>query len=270
MKPYLLLPLLAWLWTQAAVAGHDVDIQIVSDHGRSYPTYPQDSGYYGDNRRSNRAYVEALPNANYGIHVSNQSGRRVGIVIAVDGRNIISGQASSLSPSERMYILRPGERQVYDGWRTGKNRVNRFYFTDASDSYAYGWNDTAQIGTIAAAVYFERHYDDDQKERRGGPPSARPHEGPGTGFGEDEYSPSRRVEFDPESVAASRYFFRYEWRENLCRRGVIQCRRPPPPRDEPEHWHDNPPPRRPYADPPPAVPPPNGGYAEPPRRYHPR
>jgi hypothetical protein len=72
---------------------------------------------------------------------------------------------------------------------------------------------------------------------------------PGTGYGETEWSPSRKVEFEPEQRSFARFFLKYAWRDALCRQGVIDCDRgrphssnrfrdddddytPPPPREE--------------------------------------
>jgi hypothetical protein len=33
-----------------------------------------------------------------------------------------------------------------------------------------------------------------------------------------------RVEFEPDRRVAERHFLKYEWRETLCRKGVIDCR----------------------------------------------
>ena len=56
-------------------------------------------------------------------------------------------------------------------------------------------------------------------------------ESAGTGYGRDEYSPSRIVAFEPEKQAAETIFVKYEWRSTLCKLGVIECgqtpRRPP-------------------------------------------
>jgi hypothetical protein len=45
----------------------------------------------------------------------------------------------------------------------------------------------------------------------------------GTGFGETTYSPSYLVQFEPERAAAQRIVLKYEWRSELCRKGVIDC-----------------------------------------------
>jgi hypothetical protein len=79
----------------------------------------------------------------------------VGLVIAVDGRNIISGKQSWLRNDERMYILGPYGRGEFKGWRTSLDSINRFYFTEVADSYAAAFRDESAMGVIAVAVYPE-------------------------------------------------------------------------------------------------------------------
>jgi hypothetical protein len=54
-------------------------------------------------------------------------------------------------------------------------------------------------------------------------------ESAGTGYGREEYSPVRTVEFEPERAAAEKVYVKYEWRETLCRKGIIACGKPLPP-----------------------------------------
>ena len=86
----------------AGPTGSAVDVQIRSDSGRILPLYP-----VATPSANRRVYVEAVKGDHYGILVRNLLNRRVGVVIAVDGRNIISGQKSWLRNTERMYILEP-------------------------------------------------------------------------------------------------------------------------------------------------------------------
>ena len=79
-----------------------VNVDIVSDQGWAFATYPASS-----NDGSRRAYLEAQQNARYSIRIRNNSDRRVGVLVAVDGRNIISGDKSYLRSSEQMYLLNP-------------------------------------------------------------------------------------------------------------------------------------------------------------------
>lgn len=266
MKKLLLTFLTLLAVTGVAQASHDnalddIDIDIVSDHGRHFATFPLRSSNYS----VFRAYLEAVPEQNYRIRVRNRGPERIGLVIAVDGRNIISGQRSDLRPDERMYILGPYQSQEYSGWRTSRNRVNRFYFTDAGESYSAAFGDYSAMGVIAVAAFREqpRYHSPQQwdegrdksgsRSRKNAPaPGAQKHgqfsDEAGTGYGHDEYSPSRRVSFDPERRAFARYFLKYEWRETLCDKGIADCRRRPANR----MWRDA------WADP---------GYAPPPPRH---
>ena len=219
-----------------------LDVHVVSDRGsefgryRTYPRICQDGKYF---------YVEALKGERYAIRVTNRSNRRVGVVIAVDGRNIISGQKSDLKPSERMYIIGPREENTFEGWRTGMDRTNRFYFTTPSDSYAERvFADASAMGTIALAVYrenlpeiipypkrslrMEKGLDGAasraSKEHRSiDREGAKESEQAGTGFGETTYSPARVVHFEPERTPAERIVLKYEWRSELCKKGIIRC-----------------------------------------------
>jgi hypothetical protein len=207
----------------------DVDVDVVLDRSRrSLPEYPVDQ----DGRRY-RAYLEAEQGSEYSIRIRNRSDRRVGLVVAVDGRNIISGERSELHRKERMYILNPYQEATYRGWRSSKNEVNRFYFTDAPDSYAGRWGDHSAMGVIAVAAFAEKrqqyHKEESFSSRQGQPrvgaQRSAPANEPGTGHGDSEWSPSRQVEFDAEGKAFARYFLKYEWRSTLCEKGIIRCHR---------------------------------------------
>lgn len=242
-------------------AAQSVQVEVVSDDGWIFPAYPA----RGSREGSWRSYVEARRNARYGIQVVNNTDRRLGLVIAVDGRNIISGDRSNLSSSERMYILDPNGSATYDGWRTGRDSVSRFYFTNEGDSYAGAWDDYSATGVIAVAVYAERrppvirrppmYSHRDGGELRSAPApydgreasAAAESDAAGTGFGEEAHSSSVRVEFRPEFRPMEKHFLKYEWRETLCRKNIISCG-PPSFREENRLWHDDggfvpPPPR---------------------------
>ncbi len=219
--------------------GGAVEVEVISDSGMSLPLYPV------SNRASARkAYAEAIEGDHYCIVVRNRLNRRVGVVVAVDGRNIISGKKSWLKNGERMYILEPYGEGEFKGWRTGMDRINRFFFTDAADSYAAAFNDESAMGVIAVAAYPEverfREYGGLSMSRRKSMDRAAPSaksESAGTGFGREEYSPVRAVEFEPEGKAVEKVYIKYEWRSTLCRKGIISCVRPGPPQNR--MWDDD-------------------------------
>src|SRR5690348_4572128 len=85
---------------QAHAPPRDVTVEVVDEHGATFaqtPVRAQGKLY--------RAYLQAERGAHYRIRIVNQSGQRVGVVVAVDGRNIISGARSELERGEPMYIL---------------------------------------------------------------------------------------------------------------------------------------------------------------------
>ncbi|MFN8010514.1 MAG: hypothetical protein U0P81_03835 [Holophagaceae bacterium] len=134
----------------AQSAGRAITVEIQTDDGRVLPLYPART-----RGSDTRVYAEAVQGQRYRVVVRNHLDRRVGLVIAVDGRNIISGQQSWLRPTERMYVLGPYETQSYEGWRTSTDRVNRFYFTDVADSYAAAFGDESAMGLISVASFAE-------------------------------------------------------------------------------------------------------------------
>jgi hypothetical protein len=223
---------------QAYVVGDAVQVSIVSDSGRTLPLYPASSRH-----SVHKAYAEAVKGEHYRIVVRNNLGRRVGVVVAVDGRNIISGTKSWLKSSERMYILEPYESNEYSGWRTGQDQVNRFYFTSTADSYAAAFRDESAMGVIAVAVYPEvQRYEPPAMLQESSPAAPSPSrslerksagagaraesDSAGTGYGRPEYSPSRQVEFEAESAALETVYLKYEWRSTLCRLGIVSCEKP--------------------------------------------
>lgn len=229
----------SWLFAGAATASTSpVSIEIVDANGqvfREFPVNARDGAL--------RSYLLAEKGARYRVRVRNTSGERLGLVIAVDGRNIINGARSDLARSEPMYVLDAWSTQDYAGWRANLEAINEFYFTDWSDSYAEAFGDRSARGVIAVAVYGEvprpRAYDPyDERERSsdsaGAPPSARADaaaeksagrrsESAGTGYGERRVDHAVRVEFVGRSSADSRHFIKYEWRETLCRKQLIEC-----------------------------------------------
>lgn len=222
----------------AAVVGDAIEVRIASDNGRVLPLYPAKN-----NPRLKKVYAEAVKGDHYRIIVRNKLNCRVGLVVAVDGRNIISGQKSWLGNNERMYILDPYATNEFTGWRTAQDKIHRFYFTDVSDSYAAAFGDESAMGVIAIVAYPEiqrsgppmnqsfSEYDKSsrkgEKDRVAAPAvQSKAMESAGTGYGREEYSPSYRVAFGPESRAVESILVKYEWRKTLCNMRIINCGHP--------------------------------------------
>jgi len=224
-----------------------VGVEIVADDGSVFARYDisDPSG-----RGERRAYLQAERGREYSIRIHNDTGGRIGLVIAVDGRNILSGRKSELRANEPMYVLGAREQASYQGWRTSDTRVQRFFFTDAENSYAEAWGDRSAMGVIAVAAFREvpRVLPQRPSARRemaptpGAPAESRTDKSmqsadaasaAGTGFGDSQDSRSVRVHFKPQRQAFAKQFLKYEWRESLVRLGIIP-RTPPDNRFWPE------------------------------------
>lgn len=124
--------------------------------GRSAPLYPAPDG-------SGRFYVEARLGARYAIRLDNRSHERLGVLLTVDGLNVISGERPKSwrwLPSDpgRMYVLEPWDSALVQGWRTSLDEVRRFTFVDEERSYATrSGKANAKMGWIEVAVYRQRH-----------------------------------------------------------------------------------------------------------------
>jgi hypothetical protein len=220
-----------------ASASPPVSIEIVDARGtvfREFPVNARDG--------SLRSYLQAEKGARYQVRVRNTTGQRLGLVIAVDGRNIINGSKSDLARTEPMYVLDAWSTQDYAGWRANLDAINEFYFTDWSDSYAEAFGDRSARGVIAVAVYGEeapprpvyRAIEERElsADAAGAPAaSAAPpsrtdkaaERSAGTGYGDRRADHAVQIEFVARSNADSRHFIKYEWRETLCRKRVLEC-----------------------------------------------
>ena len=229
----------SWIVAGAALANapSPVSIEIVDAKGQVFREFPM-------NARDGalRSYLQAEKGARYQVRVRNTTGERLGLVIAVDGRNIINGARSELARTEPMYVLAPYDTQDYAGWRASLDAINEFYFTEWSDSYAEAFGDRTARGVIAVAVFGEvppprpvyRPYDerersaDSSSEPAANAPSSersagRRSESAGTGYGDRRIDHAVEVDFVARSDADSRHFIKYEWRDTLCRRHLIDC-----------------------------------------------
>lgn len=233
------------------VDGNLVDVQIQVD-GTTAPLYF--SPRWADQRR----YFEAFAGRNYSLVVHNRSGRRVGVLIAVDGLNVVDGERTRLSSREAMYVLDPYERAEIRGWRTSLDHVRRFVFVDEARSYAertgqangdMGW---IRVLSFAEHVEFrdwqggEMRRQESEGDADASPPPAteeRAHKpaspslgqdgaapskqalrdapaAPGTGWGDRRYDPVRSTRFIPDGPAVDHLVLRYEYGSGLLALGI--------------------------------------------------
>jgi len=220
----------------------NVSVEIVSDSGAEYLTIPHRS-FQRDGLQVIKKYLEAKKGESYCVVIRNASPERIGVVVAVDGRNIISGKRSELSSAEDMYVINAYEQVRLTGWRTDQDTVHRFLFTSTAESYSRrAFNDTSSMGVIAVAVFRDQDRPKpmpgmlkkenapapaSESAARGKASGAMRDEAAGTGFGDAQYAPTTRVEFRAEQLPVQKTLVKYEWREVLCKKGILQCEQEP-------------------------------------------
>ena len=219
--------------TAQAHVSSPVSVEIIGPDGRVFREIPVNA-----RDGAMRSYLQAEKGVRYEVRVRNVTGERLGLVIAVDGRNIINGKKSELARNEPMYVLDAWSTQDYAGWRANLEAINEFYFTDWQDSYAEAFGDRSARGVIALAVYREvppapvqppyrepgLSRDSEALPAPPAPTTAdRAHEkSAGTGYGDRRADHAVRVGF-VASERAARHFIKYEWRDTLCRKQLITC-----------------------------------------------
>lgn len=130
----------------------DVTVEV---EGAERPLYAAPDG-------SGRLYFEARRGARYAIRLHNRSHERLGVVVQVDGLNVISGDRTATSwlgsNPGRMYVLDPWDQTDIQGWRTSLDEVRRFTFVEEERSYAArSGQANNKMGWVEIAVYRERN-----------------------------------------------------------------------------------------------------------------
>jgi hypothetical protein len=142
-----------------ALAAHDnvqweadgrlIDVQVMVE-GRTAPLFFAPG-------RFDRRYFQAFRGRNYSLVVRNNSAQRVGVLLSVDGLNVVNGERSRLSRNEAMYVLDPHERTVIRGWRTSLQDVRKFVFVNEERSYAERTGQAnGDMGWIRVLAFRER------------------------------------------------------------------------------------------------------------------
>ncbi|WP_454832185.1 hypothetical protein [Pseudoxanthomonas wuyuanensis] len=232
-----------------------VRVDIVDrDSGQWLPQYPHQRD----------TWVAGRPGHRYAVRLTNTSGRRVLVVLSVDGVNAVTGQTAA--PAQAGYVLGPWENAEITGWRKSLDDVAQFVFTDLGDSYAARTGRPDNVGVIGVAVFEEarprhypsspppiaRGYDDgrprQQNERSAAAPAATDaiaeksfdRQSIGTGHGQREWSPVGQTEFVRATRNPSQLTqLRYDDHRRLVALGVIPDRyRHPRFNDRPDAFPD--------------------------------
>jgi hypothetical protein len=219
----------------------------VEIEGEPAPLFPAPDG-------SGRFYLEAREGRRYALTLANRSADRLGVVVSVDGLNVISGARDE--GRGRMYVLDPWQSTSVRGWRSSLQDVHEFSFVDERASYAaragkanrkMGWIEVSvyreqdavvlQAAPPGAPRWLERSEANDEPAsdaREKAQRSDRSNEAPapsvvggaarsypGTGWGRRAHDPALLVDFQPEAQPSQTVTLRYEYRPALVALGVL-------------------------------------------------
>lgn len=207
-------------------------------------------------RHAGQRWIAGTPGHRYSVRLTNTTGRRVLVVLSVDGINAVTGQTAH--PAQTGYVLGPWQSSEIHGWRKSLDDVAQFVFTDLPDSYAARTGRPDHVGVIGVAVFEEarRWYDespipiargDGARSERNTAKSSAPAaaesrsagsdmatQSIGTGHGAREWSQATRTGFERASRAPAQISeLRYDDHDSLVARGVLRPYRP-------YRWRDRP------------------------------
>jgi hypothetical protein len=202
-------------------------MEILVD-GRPLAVYPHDG----------TSYIEAIQSREYAIRLTNRTGERVAVALAVDGLNSIDAKHGTAHDAQK-WILDPWQTITLPGWQTSSGTARRFVFTTEARSYGAWLGRTADLGVISAAFFRERRRpepaplaygradegggiarDSAGKKCAANAPSAKDKLA-ATGIGRQVDHPVVRIDFDEEDAPASVVALRYEYHDALVRLGVL-------------------------------------------------
>lgn len=196
----------------------------------------------------NTTYVEAIQHAEYSLRLSNRTGRRMAVALAVDGLNTIDAKTGSATRASK-WVLDPWQTITIEGWQIGPDAARKFFFTSEDKSYGAWLGKTSDLGVIEAVAFSEfvpppptrRPYLEQEKREsarmRSGDSNA-PHAAgkaapepmPAEGFDDDMAATGigrkidnrvTRVQMRLDPRPAVHLRLRYEYRQQLVSLGVL-------------------------------------------------
>jgi hypothetical protein len=99
-------------------------------------------------------YVAGNKDQRYQVRVRNTTGRRLLVVITVDGRNVNTGKKGDVNDSG--HVLDPHAQWVFTGWRQSDDKVAAFRLGQKDDAYSAQTGSPENVGVIGVAVFEEK------------------------------------------------------------------------------------------------------------------
>ena len=118
--------------------------ELVDEAGRVLPTFSH----------RDRTYVLGELGRRYFVRMRNDSGRRVEVVVSVDGRDVVDGTPAEWN--KRGYLVDAHGTITIDGYRLSQESVAAFRFSSVPRSYAALEGDARDVGVVGVAIFRER------------------------------------------------------------------------------------------------------------------
>src|SRR5204862_865167 len=96
-----------------------------------------------------RSYVQAIAGKEYSLRLTNNTGARVAIALAVDGLNSIDAKTTTAYDGSK-WILGPYESITLDGWQTRSATARRFFLSTQAASSCSWQGQTSTTSVISA------------------------------------------------------------------------------------------------------------------------
>jgi hypothetical protein len=178
-----------------------------------------------------QAYVAGVFGQAYEIRVHNRSGQRVEAVVAVDGRDVITGEP--IDPRRhRGHLVHPWGQASIAGFRSSDASVAQFRFSTIPRSYAWRTGTAWGIGTIRVWIFEESVPEPivvlpygvpgAQRGATAGEAAPSAPRDMGTEYGEQRWSPVVRTHFVRRSHSANAILgVHYQSHEALAAAGIL-------------------------------------------------
>lgn len=131
-----------------------VDFQREGNHGemRSAEKWLRDGIWF----------VEGIQGRRFSLNIMNRTGRRIEVVVSVDGLDVNDGETASIT--KRGLVIGPWDSFKFEGFRTSLSDVATFRFTNPGESIvSYGYagvrGNPTNIGVIGIAIFQEKTLD---------------------------------------------------------------------------------------------------------------
>lgn len=182
-------------------------------------------------------YIEAIRGREFSLRITNPTGHRVAVALAVDGLNTIDAKHTDGWNASK-WVLEPYESTEISGWQVSGTTARRFFFTGERNSYGAALGKTENLGVIEAIFYRERQRpiaqfrEERSRESAAGAPAApkaaaENDDYAATGMGDRTRHEVTRVDIDLDPHPIDTVRIRYEFRRQLVKLGVLRDGRSP-------------------------------------------